>query len=69
MAYGKNGYYVLEWYGGHDPDKGDTIAGSLNSYGFHDVDYPDSEDSGRVYVENFNVDKTSALEQLVEQCQ
>src|ERR1700676_1765979 len=33
----KSGYDVLEWFGGHDPDKGDQLIGGFESYGFHDI--------------------------------
>jgi hypothetical protein len=30
-------YDVLEWFGGHDPDKGNVLIGGFESYGFHDI--------------------------------
>src|SRR5690242_6220129 len=30
----KSDYDLLEWYGGHDPDKGDVLIGNYESYGF-----------------------------------
>ena len=28
---GPRGYYLIEWYGGHDPSKGDVIVGDISS--------------------------------------
>ena len=52
VADGPTGYYVLEWYGGHDPDEGDQIAGTISGYGFKDVFYLNSNSKGRVWVED-----------------
>ena len=41
VADGPHGHYLLEWYGGHVPSKGDVIVGPINSYGFQDVCYPE----------------------------
>jgi hypothetical protein len=30
-----SGYAVLEWYGGNDPDRGDSVTGNFRVYGFH----------------------------------
>ena len=32
-----SGYDVLEWFSGHDPDRGDVVRGNYETYGFHDV--------------------------------
>jgi hypothetical protein len=37
VADGPNGYYILEWYGGYDPGKGDGIYGEIRSYGFKNI--------------------------------
>ena len=39
IADGPRGHYVLEWYGGYDPERGDGIFGELDGYGFKDVLY------------------------------
>ena len=62
------GIYLLEWYGGNDPSKGDSIVGELKSYGFKDVFYPDSGGSGRVYVDDFMLSRDRAIEKLREKC-
>ena len=64
----KNGYDLLEWYYGHDPDEGDTIAGKFESYGFHDVVDTTADDTLRVYTEDYQLSKSDALEKLVDAC-
>lgn len=68
IANGPNGYYLLEWYGGYDPDKGDTIIGALNSYGFKEVYYPRRGREGRIYVEDYPLLWEDALEQYFKHC-
>lgn len=63
------GYDLLEWYGGHDPDKGDEIVGNYESYGFHDVIDDTVDESFRVYTEDYALSRTSGLEQLAEKCE
>jgi hypothetical protein len=62
------GFYLLEWYGGHDPIEGESIVGQIRSYGFKDVFYPDSSSSGRVYVDDYMLSKSSAIEKLKDKC-
>jgi hypothetical protein len=63
-------YAILEWYGGHDPHKGDKLVGDINSYGFKDVRYESNDDKKvRVYVEDYGLSKTSALEKLLDKCE
>jgi len=62
------GIYLLEWYGGHDPKEGESIAGEIRSYGFKDVFYPDSGSSGRVYVDDYMLSRSSAIEKLRGKC-
>jgi hypothetical protein len=62
------GTYLLEWYGGHDPREGESIVGEIRSYGFKDVFYPDSGRSGRIYVDDYMLSRSSAIEKLREKC-
>jgi len=62
------GIYLLEWYGGHDPREGESIVGEIRSYGFKDVFYPDSGSSGRVYVDDYLLSRSSAVEKIREKC-
>ena len=67
IADGPNGYYVLEWYGGYDPDQGDGIYGEIRSYGFKDVIYGNGRE-GRIYVDDYALSKSRALEILRSKC-
>ena len=67
IADGPSGLYVLEWYGGYDPDEGDTIFGDIGSYGFADVLYNGSYE-GRVYVEDYLESSSAALDEIRDHC-
>lgn len=62
------GIYLLEWYGGHDPSQGESIVGDISGYGFKDVFYPDSGSSGRVYVDDYMLSRSSAIEKISKKC-
>ena len=65
----KSDYDLLEWYGGHDPDKGNVLIGNYESYGFHDI-YDDTADRTlRVWTEDYSLSKEDALEKLLEHCE
>jgi len=64
----KTGYDVLEWYGGHDPDRGDTLVGNFESYGFHDILDDTVDESIHIYTEDYYLSKASALEKLADKC-
>lgn len=65
----KTDYDLLEWFGGHDPDKGDILIGNYESYGFHDI-YDETADATlRVWTEDYSLTKEDALEKLAEQCE
>lgn len=67
IADGPRGYYVLEWYGGYDPDEGDTINGEIGSYGIKDVLYNGNR-SGRVWVEDFLESSSGAMDEIRDHC-
>jgi hypothetical protein len=67
LADGPSGIYLLEWYGGYSPSEGDVIIGPINSYGFKDVCYP-GNGNGRVWVDDYLLSNTSALEKYDEKC-
>lgn len=67
VADGPRGHYILEWYGGYDPDRGDGIFGEFSEYGFKDVLYGGGQE-GRVNVDDFLLSKDTALEKLREKC-
>ena len=61
-------YSLLEWYGGNDPSKGDIIVGAFESYGMKDIFNVTSDGALRVWVEDFLLSRTEALEQLLDKC-
>lgn len=63
------GYDLLEWYGGHDPDKGDVLVGDYESYGMRDIYDVTADDELRVWVEDYGLSKEDALEKMIEQCE
>jgi hypothetical protein len=63
-----NGVYLLQWYGGFAPEVGDPILGDLASYGFKDVYYPQSRSKGQVYVDDYMLSRSRAIEKLAEKC-
>lgn len=62
------GIYLLEWYGGYDPNVGDVIVGEIKSYGMKDVFYPESNLSGSVYVDDYSLSRQRAFEKLQQKC-
>jgi hypothetical protein len=62
-------YAILEWYGGHDPDKDDVLIGDYGSYGFQDFLDETSDSKLRVYVEEYKLTKVDALEKLIDHCE
>ena len=68
MVNATGGYAVLEWYGGHDPDTGDTLIGNFEAYGMHDILDDTADDSLTVWTEDYHLTRTRALELLVDKC-
>ena len=64
---GPRGYYLIEWHGGYDPDKGDGILGDIGGYGFKDILYRGGQ-SGRIYVDDYLLSKDRVLEKFNEKC-
>ena len=67
IANGPKGLYVLEWYGGYDPDEGDKISGNIGSYGMKSVIYNNTH-RGKVWVEDFLESDSGAAEEINEHC-
>jgi hypothetical protein len=63
------GYGVLEWYGGHEPDKDDILVGKFESYGMTDAHDETADEDIRVWVEDYSLSKTTAPEKLVDKCE
>ncbi len=65
----RSGYDLLEWYGDHDPDKGDTLVGKFEDYGFHNVLDETADENCHLYTEEYWLSKTDALEHLADKCE
>ncbi len=62
------GYALLEWFGGNDPSEGDTLVGEIDSYGMKDIYNITADSETRVWVEDYMLSESSAIEQYYEQC-
>jgi hypothetical protein len=62
------GYALLEWYGGYDPDEGDIIVGDFESYGFKEVYDLTTDTETHVWVEDYWLTRSSAIEQYFDKC-
>lgn len=67
IADGPKGLYVLEWYGGWDPDEGDIIVGDIGIYGTHLVTYNGGL-TGTVWVEDFLESSDQAWDEIKDHC-
>jgi hypothetical protein len=62
------GYVLLEWFGGHDPFKGERLVGELNSYGMKDLYVLPSGNSTRAWIDDFMLSRSSVVEKLRDKC-
>lgn len=67
LADGPQGLYLLEYWLGHDPVRGEGIHGLRSTYGFQDLIYADGSE-GRVYVQDYMLTKQRALEKMADKC-
>lgn len=67
VADGPSGYYLLEWYGGYDPSRGDGIFGDLSGYGFREILYGGGQE-GKVYIDDYMLSKDRVLEKMQDKC-
>ncbi|WP_433965156.1 hypothetical protein [Tunturiibacter gelidiferens] len=63
------GYGILEWFGGHDPDKDDILYGDMCTYGMKNIHDETSDSSIRVWVEEYNLTKSDAMDKLLDACE
>jgi hypothetical protein len=66
---GANGYDLLEWYGGNDPDKGDMLVGDYESYGMKQIYNITDDDELTVWVEDYWLSKNDVIEKYFEHCE
>ena len=58
------GYLLVEWYGGHSPDKDDIYVGNFNEYGMKELYCTTSDDESKFWIDQFMADKEEALKFL-----
>jgi hypothetical protein len=64
-----SGYSVLEWMGGHDPDRGDIIIGNFHSYGMRTFFVNDADTETRAWVEDYGLSRDHGMEKLIDLCE
>lgn len=62
------GYALLEWYGGYDPSRGDTVAGDIDSYGMKTIYNLTADRETRVWIDDYMLSKSSAIEKYFDKC-
>jgi hypothetical protein len=68
LLYNKNGYVVAEHYYGKEFDEGETVYGNINQYGYVDVYDEDLDESEHIYIEDYRMGKSEAVEKLLDEC-
>jgi hypothetical protein len=58
------GYLLVEWYGGHPPDKGDIYVGAFDEFGMKDLYCISSDDESTFWIEDFMADQETAVKYL-----
>ena len=61
-------YAVLEWYGGSLADVGDVLVGDFETFGFQDVFNRTDRSTMHVWVEDYWLDRSGAIETLLDNC-
>jgi hypothetical protein len=62
------GYALLEWYGGNDPNEGDTLVGDYEAYGMKDIYNSTADAETKVWVDDFLLTKDRVVDSYFEQC-
>jgi hypothetical protein len=65
---GGRSYNLLEWYGQSDPDEGDILYGNFHTYGFHDFYDSTLGSKTHVWVEDWLLSWSSAIEKYYDKC-
>jgi hypothetical protein len=63
-----SGYIIAEWMGGNDPDQGDKITGSFNSFGTKEFYNQSRDRECRLWVDDYMLSKESALDKIRDKC-
>lgn len=68
MVQSRSGYAILEWYGGHGPDKDDKLVGDLTGAGMKILREEATDSEVRVYIEDKGLSKSDAEGNLLRRC-
>lgn len=60
------GYTIAEHYGGEYLTVGDKVRGPLNTYNFRYIIQPKNDKETKVYIEDYMMSKSSAIEWMEE---
>lgn len=69
LVQSNQGYGILEWYGGNDPDKGDVVVGDLESYGIKDAFNITADSNTRMWVEEYWLSRSRAVDKFSDKCE
>jgi hypothetical protein len=61
-------FAVLEWFGGWEPDRGERVRGDWSHFGFVDIFNVSAGASTRVWVDDYGVSRTRALDIFGRRC-
>ncbi len=59
-----DGYVLLEWFGGHHPEKGDKVSGEFGKFGYQDVTVQPGGAKLRAYVADYGLSLDDAEDKL-----
>lgn len=62
------GFALLEWYGGNDPSKGETVVGDFENYGMKKIYNLNADSELQVWVDDYWLRKERAVEKFYDKC-
>ena len=62
------GFAILESYGGNDPSEGDILVGDYESYGMKNIYNRTADAELKVWVDNYWLSKSRAIERYYDKC-
>jgi len=68
LLYNKSGYVVAEHYTGEEFDEGKMVYGNINTYGYVDIYNEDLDETEHIYIEDWGLNKSDAIEKLLDFC-
>lgn len=62
------GFALLQWFGGNDPSRGDTLVGDYENYGMKGIFNLSADKDVKVWVEDYWLSKDRAIEKFSDKC-